>query len=106
MKLKTISIALLSWLAVPAWAADRADLDGTQILGSRELPKVLYIVPWKRPLPTELVGRPAKQPAGRGALADRPRRLERQVRYHSLIQAQPPDVGSGPNKDLFSGEKR
>ena len=32
--------------------------------------------------------------------------FERQVRYHSLIQAQPPDAGSGPNKDLFSGEKR
>jgi len=44
MKLKTISVALLSWLAVPAWAADRADLDGTQILGSRELRRVLYIV--------------------------------------------------------------
>ena len=28
-------------------AVDRADLDATQIIGSRELPKVLYIVPWK-----------------------------------------------------------
>ena len=35
MKLKTISVALLSWLAVPAWAADRADLEGAQIRGSR-----------------------------------------------------------------------
>ena len=41
-----------------AWAADRADLEGTSIIGSRELPKVTYIVPWKKPLPGDLVGRP------------------------------------------------
>jgi hypothetical protein len=29
-------------------AADRLELDNTAIIGSRELPKVLYIVPWKK----------------------------------------------------------
>jgi hypothetical protein len=38
--------------------ADRADLDRSQIIGNRELPKVLYIVPWKKPVPGELSGRP------------------------------------------------
>jgi hypothetical protein len=33
-------------------------MDRTQIIGNRELPKVLYIVPWKKPLPGDLVGRP------------------------------------------------
>ncbi len=28
-------------------AEDRLDMDATAIKGSRELPKVLYIVPWK-----------------------------------------------------------
>jgi len=99
MKLKTISVALLMGLAAPAWAADRADLEGTQILGNRELPKVLYIVPWKRPLPTELVGRPATSVLDE-ALAPIDRDVfEREVRYHSLlqappIQAPPPSVGS------------
>ena len=37
---------------------DRADIDRTQIIGNRELPKVLYIVPWKKPLPGDLSGRP------------------------------------------------
>jgi len=41
-----------------AWAQDRADLDRTQIIGNRELPKVLYIVPWKKPMAGELSGRP------------------------------------------------
>ena len=39
-------------------AEDRADIDRTAITGNRELPKVLYIVPWKKPLPATLSGRP------------------------------------------------
>ena len=39
-------------------AQDRADIERTQIIGNRELPKVLYIVPWKKPLPGELSGKP------------------------------------------------
>lgn len=39
-------------------AQDRADIDRSQIIGNRELPKVLYIVPWKKPLPGDLSGRP------------------------------------------------
>ena len=99
MNPKIISVALLSWLVVPAWAADRADLEGTQILGSRELPKVLYIVPWKQPLPTELVGRPASSVLDE-ALSPLDRDVfERQVRYHFLLQAPPPDTAPAPSKD-------
>jgi hypothetical protein len=97
MKLRILAVALLSWLAAPAWAADRADLEGTQILGNRELPKVLYIVPWKQPLPTELVGRPASSVLDE-ALAPVDREVfERQVHYHSLMQPppQPQPSGSG-----------
>jgi hypothetical protein len=37
---------------------DKADLDRSQIIGNRELPKVTYIVPWKKPGPGDLTGRP------------------------------------------------
>ncbi|MGZ5716149.1 MAG: hypothetical protein ACXWIG_18500, partial [Caldimonas sp.] len=37
--------------AASAPTQDRAELERTQIIGNRELPKVLYIVPWKKPLP-------------------------------------------------------
>lgn len=37
---------------------DRAELERSQIIGNRELPKVLYIVPWKKPVPGEMSGRP------------------------------------------------
>jgi hypothetical protein len=37
---------------------DRLDLDTTIVTGNRELPKVLYIVPWKKPGAGELPGQP------------------------------------------------
>lgn len=37
---------------------DRIELDTTQITGNRELPKVMYIVPWKRSDLGDLVGKP------------------------------------------------
>ena len=74
-------------VAASAPAEDRADLDRTQIIGNRELPKVLYIVPWKKPLPGELSGRPvvsvldeAMAPVDRDV-------FRRQVQYDSLAQA-------------------
>jgi hypothetical protein len=42
--------------AVPA--PDQADLDRSQIIGNRELPKVTYLVPWKKPGAGDLSGRP------------------------------------------------
>lgn len=40
-------------------AQDRIELDTTQITGNRELPRVLYVVPWKRADLGDLSGRPA-----------------------------------------------
>lgn len=42
-----IAGALLAITATGVLAADRIKLDDTSIVGTRELPKVLYIVPWK-----------------------------------------------------------
>lgn len=38
--------------------SDRLELDTTDITGNRELPKVLYIVPWKRSDLGDVVGKP------------------------------------------------
>jgi hypothetical protein len=40
-------------------ASDRIDLDTTQITGNKELPKVMYVVPWKRADLGDLTGKPA-----------------------------------------------
>lgn len=49
MKHNLILLILVGLTAVTgqALSADRLELEDTAIVGSRELPKVLYIVPWK-----------------------------------------------------------
>jgi hypothetical protein len=69
-----------------ACAQDRADIDRTQIIGNRELPKVLYIVPWKKPLPGTLHGRPVQSVLDE-ALAPVDREVfRRQVDYNTQVQ--------------------
>ena len=49
---------LLSGISLPAHSADNLDLEGTTVIGNRELPKALHIVPWKAAHSGELAGRP------------------------------------------------
>jgi hypothetical protein len=84
-----ITLAVLG-CAAPAFAQDRADIDRTQIIGNRELPKVLYIVPWKKPIPGDLSGRPLVSVLDE-ALAPVDRDVfRRQVRYDAQVQARAP----------------
>ena len=68
---------------------DQADLDRSQIIGNRELPKVTYIVPWKKPGAGELTRPPlsvldeALMPLDREV-------FRRQVRYDAQAIAQTP----------------
>jgi len=73
-------------------ARDRLDLESTQITGNRELPKVLYIVPWRSAELGDLVGRPVNslldevlEPVDRDV-------FRRQNRYFEALQpgAAPP----------------
>jgi hypothetical protein len=82
---RVLLVSMIWLIGMNAWAADRADLEGTSIIGSRELPKVTYIVPWKKPLPGDLVGRPVASLLDE-ALAPVDRDVfRRQVEYHVLI---------------------
>ena len=68
-------------------AQDRADIDRSQIIGNRELPKVLYIVPWKKPLRGDLSGRPLDSVLDE-ALAPVDRDVfRRQMRYSTQFAA-------------------
>ncbi|MBL8287749.1 MAG: hypothetical protein JNL85_07185 [Rubrivivax sp.] len=83
-------VGLAAAIAFAPWAAraqDRADLERTQIIGNRELPKVLYIVPWKKPLNGNMGGR-AVTGVVEEALAPIDRDvLRRQVSYDAQIRA-------------------
>jgi hypothetical protein len=89
--------AFAAVFAAPVLAEDRADIDRTQIIGNRELPKVLYIVPWKKPLPGELAGRPVESVLDE-ALAPVDRDVfRRQVLYDA--QTRPVAAAPAPQAD-------
>ena len=89
-------------------AEDRLQLDTTQITGNQELPKVLYIVPWKRSDLGDLLGKPANslldevlQPVDRDV-------FKRENRYYDALK---PDAAGGADKGAGaagqgSGDKR
>ena len=80
------SLLTIGCLVAPAFGQDRAEIDPTKIIGNRELPKVLYIVPWKKPLPGDMAGRPPASVIDE-ALAPVDRDVfRRQVRYDKLEQ--------------------
>jgi hypothetical protein len=96
--LATLLIAVSAWPAAaeepaPAAAAapaaksgpERLDLDTTSIRGNQELPKVLYILPWKEPGPAESAGRPLNSLVDE-ALAPVDREVfRRQMRYFDQL---------------------
>ena len=66
---------------------DHIELDTTQISGNRELPKVMYVVPWRRADLGEFAGRPpnslldeALTPVDRDV-------FRRQNRYYAALEA-------------------
>jgi hypothetical protein len=90
-------------------AEDHLQLDTTQITGNQELPKVLYIVPWKKSDLGDLLGKPANslldevlQPVDRDV-------FKRENRYYDALK---PDAAGGAankgagNSGQGSGDKR
>jgi hypothetical protein len=75
-------------------AQDRLELDATQITGNSELPRVLYVVPWKRSDLGDLTGRPVNSlldevltPVDRDV-------FRRQNRYYEALRPDAPSGGS------------
>lgn len=62
---------------------DRLELDRTEITGNQELPKVLYIVPWQKPDPGDLMGRPVNSLLDEVLAPLDREEFIRQVDYHS-----------------------
>jgi hypothetical protein len=82
---------------------DRLELDPTDITGNRELPKVLYIVPWKRSDLGDLAGRPVNslldevlQPLDRDV-------FRRENRYYDALK--PGETASRQGAAQGSGDK-
>ena len=94
-------LVVATLFASAAFAQDRAAIDRTQIIGNRELPKVLYIVPWKKPLPGELAGRPLQSVLDE-ALAPIDRDVfRRQLQYDAATRVEPAAQTAGGKQQVF-----
>ena len=85
--MKRLLLAAVVCFATPvcAQAAERIQMEGTEIVGSQELPRVLYIVPWQTARRFEIETPPITsimerrlQPLERAA-------FRRKVHYHEAI---------------------
>jgi hypothetical protein len=84
-------------------AHDQIQLDTTQITGNRELPNVMYVVPWKKPELGDLGGRPARSLVD-DALAPVDRDVfRRQNRYFTALQADSAPRSAVPAAPAQSG---
>lgn len=66
-------------------AVDTLDLGTTSITGNRELPRVLYIVPWKQSDLGDLVGRPVDTLLDEALAPVDPDVFERHVDYYDTL---------------------
>jgi hypothetical protein len=82
------------------------ELDPTQITGNRELPKVMYVVPWKRPSLGDYPGQPPNSlldevlsPVDRDV-------FKRQNRYFEALQPDAKAAPAGPNSAPVTGDEK
>jgi hypothetical protein len=90
----------------PAKPSGPVALDPTQITGNRELPKVMYVVPWKRPSLGDYPGQPPNSlldevlsPVDRDV-------FRRQNRYFEALQPDAKSAPEGANSVPASGDEK
>jgi len=105
-RLMTMAMAM----SAPASAQDRAEVERTPIVGNRELPKVLYIVPWKQPLPGVPSGKPLQSvldetlaPLDRAVFR---RQIEYGLQLQNQLQSQSQSRELKPTTNVPTGEPR
>lgn len=87
MKYLPVILVILSFSSMP-FAEESLEMEGTRIRGNQELPKVLYIVPWKVADIPDL-SQPPLESLIDEALAPVERDVfQRKVRYYDALTAQ------------------
>ncbi|MBL3529038.1 MAG: hypothetical protein JMN27_15455 [gamma proteobacterium endosymbiont of Lamellibrachia anaximandri] len=84
-------VLLLAALLNP-WAAQaeqRMELDGTAVVGSRESPQVLYLVPWRKSGPGDALGMPPLESGDDLRVPLERAVFRRQLDYFSAANDQP-----------------
>jgi hypothetical protein len=91
--IKSMMVGLfLAFSLSPIQAEDRIELEGTAIFGNQELPKVLYIVPWKDSELPQLNEPPLESLIDEALSPIDRSEFRRQVIYYDALSIQPDDV--------------
>ena len=94
MKYITMTALLIS-VSLTSMADEKLDMEGTRIRGNQELPKVLYIVPWKKSEIPDL-SQPPLESLIDEALSPVDREVfQRKIRYYDSLNSQ--EVGNNEN---------
>ena len=87
--MRNLSLAILLYLAIPlaalAPAQERIQMEGTEIIGNRELPRVLYIVPWQAAERFDIESPPITSIMDRKLTPLERAAFRRKVHYHDAI---------------------
>jgi hypothetical protein len=87
--MKTVLFTILCvMLSTSGYAADRMNMKGTKIRGNQELPKVLYIVPWKQAKVPNLNQPPLKSLINEALTPVDREVFQRKIRYYDSLSAQ------------------
>ncbi|MDE1997941.1 MAG: hypothetical protein KGI91_09110 [Burkholderiales bacterium] len=84
-------LAAVALWAPSAWAQNAQSAQDEQPAvkqGNQELPKILYIVPWKKALPGEVNGRPQLSLLNEPLQPLDPESFHREIQYQSQVKAQ------------------
>ena len=74
-------------LAHAAQESVRVDMEGTAIIGDKELPKVLYVVPWKDRKASDASGPSVLLPADAAITPVLPEEFRRRLHFRSEVPA-------------------
>ena len=70
------------------FADERVDLEGATIIGNRELPKVLYVVPWKLPDQAHVISRTLTRQTHESLSPVNRTKLRQLIDLHALRQGE------------------
>ncbi len=87
--MRKISLLILTLFAISGViqlkAQERLEMEGIEIIGNKELPRVLYIVPWKSVEPFDIASPPIVSIMDQKLTPIDPASFKRKIRYHNAI---------------------
>lgn len=86
---RLITLLLFCTLITPVMATERIIMQGTAVIGNQELPKVLYIVPWKKSELPDLSEPPLESLIDDALVPIDRNVFRRQIEYYQSMNAAP-----------------